>query len=164
MQFAETPVQIIKSSIDLFVFACFLHDAVNQGLITPNSFRKDIRLDEGGRGIDFQATYSQEQLQAYTRNLTLVTLGNTAIATSKALEVLYGDINPKDTSPTGSARVILYQIRCAFAHDPLNPVWTPKVKHYNHVYKVTVKVNRPSGELATSREISFHPPSLKISI
>lgn len=56
MQFAETPVQVIKNSIDLFVFACFLQDAVTQGLITPKSFRTEIRLDEGGRGVDFQAT------------------------------------------------------------------------------------------------------------
>lgn len=108
MHFAETPVHIIKSSIDLFVFACFLQDAVNQELITPNSFRKSIRFDEG-RGVDFKATYTQEQLRVYTSNLTLMALGNTAIATKKALEVLHGPVNPMDTSPTGSARVILYQ-------------------------------------------------------
>lgn len=161
MKFAETPVQVIKSSIDQFVFACFLQDAVTQGLITPNSFRKEIRLDEGGRGVDFQATYILEQLQAYTSNLTRMALGNTAIATHKALEVLFGPVDPTETSPTGSARVILYQVRCAFAHDPLNPVWTPKVNQYDRTYKVTVKVTRSSGELATSREIGFHPPSLK---
>lgn|SRR5262249_21639600 len=82
MHFAETPVHIIKSSIDLFVFACFLQDAVNQELITPNSFRKSIRFDEG-RGVDFKATYTQEQLRVYTSNLTLMALGNTAIATKK---------------------------------------------------------------------------------
>jgi hypothetical protein len=130
-------------------------------LIAPISFRKNIRLDEGGRGVDFKATYSAEQLQAHTRNLTLMALGNTAIATTKALDVLYGPVDPTDISPAGSARVILYQIRCAFAHDPLNPVWTPKVKQYDRIYKVTVKVSRPSGESATSREISFHPQSLK---
>lgn len=102
-----------------------------------------------------------EQLQAYTSNLTRMALGNTAIATHKALEVLYEPVDPTDTSPTGSARVILYQIRCAFAHDPLNPIWTPKVKQYDRTYKVTVNVNRPSGELTISREIGFHPPSLK---
>ena len=161
MQFAESPVQVIKTSIDLFVFACFLQDAFNRGSITTISFQTNNRLDEGGRGIDFQATYTQPQLQTYTRNLVLMALGNTAIATSKALEVLYGPINPTDTSPTGSGRVILYQIRCAFAHDPLNPVWTPNVRQYDRTYKVTIKVNRPSGESVTRREISFHPPSLK---
>jgi hypothetical protein len=162
MQFVETPVQAINSSINLFVFARFLQDAVVQGLITPKSFQEQIRLDEGGRGVDFKATYSVEQLHVYTRNMTLMTLGTTAIAMNKALEVLYGKtIVAEDTSPAGYARVLIYQIRCAFAHDPLNPVWwIPNVERYNHTYKVTVKVNRPSGELRAAREINFHPPSL----
>jgi hypothetical protein len=81
---------------------------------------------------------------------------------NKALEVVYGkEFDPADTSPAGSARVLIYQIRCAFAHDPLNPVWTPKVNMYDHRYRVTVQVKRPSGESLTTREIEFHPPSLK---
>ena len=55
MQFADTPVEVIKASINLLVFACFLEDAVKQGLITSTSFRELIRLDEGGRGLDFKA-------------------------------------------------------------------------------------------------------------
>ena len=92
----------------------------------------------------------------------LITLGTTAISMNKALEVVYGkEFDTADTSPEGSARVLIYQIRCAFAHDPLNPVWTPNVTQYNRMYRVTVQVRRPSGELTTSREIEFHPPSLK---
>ena len=162
MQFVETPLQAIRSSIDLFVFACFLEDAVHQGLITPKSFREQIRLDEGGRGVDFKATFSIEQLQIHTRNMTLMTLGTTAIATNKALEVLYGkNVDAEDTSPAGSARVLIYQIRCAFAHDPLNPVWTPNASKYNHRYRVTVQVKRPSGEPISNSEIEYYPPSLK---
>ena len=162
MQFAETPVQVIKASINLFVFACFLEDAVKQGLITSTSFREQSRLDEGGRGLDFKATFSTDQLKAYTRNMILMTLGTTAIAMNKALEVVYGkEFDPADTSPAGSARVLIYQIRCAFAHDPLIPVWTPNMNRYDHRYRVTVQVKRPSGESITNREIEFHPPSLK---
>ena len=162
MQFAETPVQVIKSSINLFVFACFLEDAVKQGLITSTSFQEQIRIDEGGRGLDFKATFSADQLNTHTRNMILMTLGTTAIAMNKALEVVYGkEFDPADTSPAGSARVLIYQIRCAFAHDPLIPIWTPNVKRYDHRYRVTVQIKRPSGGPNTNREIEFHPPSLK---
>jgi hypothetical protein len=75
VQFVETPVQVIKSSINLFVFACFLEDAVKQGLITSKSFREQIRLDEGGKGLDFNATFSVDQLIVHTRNMILMTLG-----------------------------------------------------------------------------------------
>jgi len=144
MQFVETPVQVIKGSINLFVCASFFEDAIQHGLIVPTSFREQIRLDEGGRGVDFKFTFSADQLKVHARNMILMTLGNTAIAMNKALEVVYGkEFDRADTSPAGSARVLIYQIRCAFAHDPLNPVWTPNVSQYNHMYRVTVHQESP---------------------
>lgn len=161
MRFVETPIQAIKSAIDQFVFACYLADAIDQELITPKSFREQIRVDEGGRGLDFKAVFVDQQLKAHARNMTLMTLGSAAIATNKAMEVVFGkEFDPNDTSPHGSARVLLYQIRCAFAHDPLNPVWTPNTIKYNRTYRVTVQVRRASGG-TIARPIEFHPPTLK---
>jgi hypothetical protein len=160
MPFAETPVQIIKGSIRVFILACFMENAVRDGLISPKSLREQIRLDEGGRGVDFRKTYADDELKAEARNLTVITLGTTAMSTNKAIEVVYGrEFDAADTSPEGSARVLLYQIRCAFAHDPLNPIWAPTPR-FSHHYRVTVRVNRPTGELVTERLIEFHPPSL----
>lgn len=161
MQLVETPAQMIKGSIRLFVFACFLDDAVRRGTITPACFQEQIRLDEGGWGIDFKKAHTADELDHGTRNLMLITLGTTAVATNKALEVVYGkELDATDTSQQGSARVLLYQIRCAFAHDPLNPVWAPTSKYDRH-YRLQVKVNRPPTEPTTERKIEFHPPSLK---
>lgn len=161
MQLVETPVQMIKGSIRLFVFACFLDDAVRRGTISRTCLQEQIRLDEGpGWGITLKKTHTGDELKHATKNLMLITLGTTAVATNKALEVVYGSIDATDTSQHGSARVLLYQIRCAFAHDPLNPVWAPTPK-YEHHYRVTVTVNRPPTEPITERTIEFHPPSLK---
>ena len=55
------------------------------GLIPSTSFREQIRLDEGGRGVDFKATFSADQLKVHARNMILMTLGNTGIAMNKAL-------------------------------------------------------------------------------
>jgi hypothetical protein len=159
MQFVETPVQAIKSAIELFVFACFINDAVAQKLITPKSFSEKVRLDEGGHGLDFTAVFGTDQLKAHAHNMTRMSLGTTAIATNKAIEAVFGELNPADTSPDGSARVILYQIRCAFAHDPLNPVWTPHTTKYNHTYRVTVQGTEQGNTM--SHTIVFHPPTLR---
>jgi hypothetical protein len=89
-------------------------------------------------------------------------LGTTAIATNKAMETVFGkEFDPTDTSQDGSARVILYQIRCAFAHDPLNPIWTPNTNKYNHTYRVTVQATSPESGKTMARPIEFHPPTLK---
>ena len=100
MTFAETPVQMVKGSIRLFVFGCFLENAVQEGRITPTSFREQIRLDEGGKGVDLKKSYTAEELKAETRNLILITLGITAISMNKALEVVFGkQFDAGDTSP-----------------------------------------------------------------
>jgi hypothetical protein len=162
MAFATTPVQIIKSSIRAFAHACFLDNAVHEGRITPATFQNQIRLEEDGGDVVLRHTFTEGQIKVETHNLILLTLGNSAVSTNKALEVVYGkEFDPADTTPEGSARVLLYQIRCAFAHDPFNPVWTPKPWLYDQHYRVVVKVNRPNGDLDTRRAITFHPPSLK---
>jgi hypothetical protein len=160
MPFAETPVQIIKGSINLFELAWFVGDAVQEGQITPASFREDIRLHDGAWTVVLNNKYTAEELTADAAKLILITLGTTAMSTNKALEVVYGkDFDPADTSPEGTARALLYQIRCAFAHDPLNPVWTPNPQKYNHRYRVTVQVNRQTRE-PVIRKIEFHPPEV----
>src|SRR5207247_966105 len=64
-----------------------------------------------------------------------------------------------DTSSLGSARAIVYQIRCAFAHDPRNPVWTPDPRRYKYTYCITVNVPRALGDI-TPRTITFDPTAL----
>jgi hypothetical protein len=162
MQSAETPVQIIRDSISLFELTWFVGAAVQEGRITPAPFREQLWLNEGGWSFKFNMTHTAEELAAEALKLIVTTLGITAMSTNKALEVVYGKkFDPADTSAEGSARVLIYQIRCAFAHDPLNPVWwTPKPQTYNHQYRVTVQVNRQNDE-PVIRKIEFNPPSLK---
>ena len=161
MQLVETPIQMITGPIRLFVFACFLDDAVKRGTITPAGLQEQMTLHEGaGWGITLKKPHTADELKHGTQNLMLTTLGTTTLATGKALEVVYeAKPDPEDTSQFGSARVLIYQIRCAFAHDPLNPVWAP-TKSYAHNYRLTVPVNRPVGELDTERVIEFNPHAL----
>ena len=74
------------------------------------------------------------------------------MATDNAIDKTFGAKNPMDTTQLGSARAIIYQIRCAFAHDPMNPRWdvTPK---YNRTY--TAAINTP-----VARTITFDRPSI----
>ena len=156
---AVTPVLVIQSAIDVFTFNCFVHDAISHARISPGTFRDQVTVDVGGHGLTLKRTFTPVQVAAFGRNNVVMAFGTTAIATDKAMHVLFGDYNPDDTTDLGSARAIVYQIRCAFAHDPLNPVWTPKPARYKHTYRLNVQVPRASGEI-TSRPIELHPPTL----
>lgn len=158
MNFVETPIQAIKSAIELFVFSCFVNDAINANRITPNTFSQQIKLEDDGKGLILSKVFTDDQLKADARNSVFMALASTALATDKALDIVFGDKNPDDISDLGSARAILYQIRCAFAHDLLVPIWNTKTK-YKHTYCITVNVPRESGTM-TARTIKFHPPSL----
>lgn len=158
MTFVQTPVQAIKSAIELFVFSCFVNDAVSTNRITLNTFNQQTKLEDDGKGLVIKHGLTDEQMKANGRNLVLMALASTTLATDKAMDIVCGAKNPDDTSDLGSARAIVYQIRCAFAHDLLVPIWNPKSK-YKHAYRVTVNVPRESGT-ATPRTIELDMSSL----
>ena len=159
MNFADTPVSVIKEAMEAFVFVCFMADAIEQGRINPSTFRDQIRIDDGGKGLGIKKHFTADEMVGLGRNNRLMALGTTAIATETAMHAVLGQIEPADTSPLGSARAIIYQIRCAVAHDLLNPVWRPNPARYNHTYRITVNVPGESGE-TTPRTLTIDPISL----
>lgn len=158
---ADTPAMVIKGAIDTFVFNAFLADAILDGRINPSSFRDQAKVDVGGHGLVFRRKFSRDDLQLFGNNNVLMALGTAAIATDTAMDAVFPKANkPHGITDLGAARAIMFQIRCAFAHDPLSPVWRPDVDRYKHHYRITVEVPLESGELQP-RTIEFHPPSLK---
>ncbi len=156
---ADTPALLIKGAIHAFVLNCFIQDAVKHGRITPSTLGEEIKVDALGGALNFRGKYTTDELVAVAWNNVLMAFGTTSIATDRALGAVFGTTNPDDTSELGSARAILYQVRCAFAHDPLNPIWNPHPK-YRHTYGLTVEVPCGAGR-TSSRRIELNPPSLK---
>ena len=159
MDVVVTPMQAISSAFEMFVFSCFVNDAIGTNRITLSTFSQQTELQDDGKGLVIKHGFTNEQLKAGARNLVLMALASTALATDKAMDIVCGAKDPDDTSDLGSARAILYQIRCAFAHDLLVPIWNPKSK-YKHTYRVTVNVPRESGT-ATPRTIELNMPFLE---
>jgi hypothetical protein len=158
---AETPAMVIRGAIDMFAFNAFLADAIWDGRIIPSSFREQAKIDIGAQGLVFRRTFSTNDLQSFGKINLLMALGATAIATDNALDAVFSKANKhQDITELGAARAIMLQIRCAFAHDPFNPVWKPDVDRYKHQYHIVVKVPRESGDIEL-RIIKFHPPSVR---
>jgi hypothetical protein len=158
MDFVETPIQAIRSAIEMFVFSCFVNDAIGTNRITRSIFSQEVMLQDDGKGLVIKHGFTDEQLKADGRNLVLMALAATALATDRAMDIVCGVKDPDDTSELGSARAIMYQIRCAFAHDLLVPIWNTKSK-YKHTYRMTVNVAREPGT-TTSRTIELDMSSL----
>jgi 7-cyano-7-deazaguanine synthase in queuosine biosynthesis len=129
MDVVETPIQAIRSAVELFVFSCFVNDAIGTNQITLNTFNQQTKLEDDGKGLVIKHGFTDEQLKMDGRNLVFMAIASTALATDKAMDIVFGKWNADDTSELGSARAIVYQIRCAFARDLLVPIWNPKSKY-----------------------------------
>ncbi len=149
-RWVDTPALVVKTVMQSFAFNCFVYDAISQDRIGPDTFRSEISIEvEDGRGLAFERgrKYTSDELVMFGRSNILMALSTTALATDEAMDTVFGEKNAHDTSELGSVRAIVYQIRNAFAHGPLNPVWKPLPK-YKRIYSLTVQVPHAGGAIS----------------
>ena len=133
-----TPKEQVNNAVNVFGLCVNLQEAILSGRIAPETFRKSVKIDTGGKGVTIRNNYTQEALRVQSKNLLFTALGTTAIVIDTALDAVLGSKKPADTSQVGSARAIIYMLRCAFAHDMAFPVWSCKNK-----YQLQYTVNLP---------------------
>jgi hypothetical protein len=111
--------------------------AVKTGLISPANFPPWIRLDTPGEPRRVRTSFEEGQLERAAHNLDLATTCVAVIAADSALDDHFAVVSPGTPKPVSrrdkrsvseyhgidAVRALLYMIRCAFAHDPFNPVW-----------------------------------------
>lgn len=132
------PQSKIENAFAMYSLSVRFAESCESGIIPPDFGRRTVRIDTGGPGLMIAPQeFSKEKLVDQSFNLMLGALGWTAIVVDEALDQKFGSKDPSDTSELGSARTIIYQIRNAFAHEPLSPTWRIKDK-YRRVYTVHV--------------------------
>ena len=119
-----TPLDAIRTAKQFLYYAWFLYDAVQRGAIKSETFADEMR--EG----QFKLRWPPENrtpaaLERHAWNNVLAAMSITAIAADRALDDTFG---PKPQAAPASSdqvatRVIMYMLRCAYAHDPLDPRW-----------------------------------------
>jgi hypothetical protein len=130
----DTPLEAIRTSKQFVFFAVFLREAVLRGAITPANFSNEIV--EGPTTLRWPVeARTQEALERWTLNTVLAAMAISAQATDRALDDAFGTPRPLDWKPPPSAgtmsdrdaaRVIMYMLRNAYAHEPMNPRWQCK--------------------------------------
>jgi P2-related tail formation protein len=117
-----TPIEVVKSALELFVFSCFVNDAIHDNRITPKTFTHLIKLEDDGKDLILNKVFTDYQLEANAKNSVFMALASTSLATDQAMDIVFGDKNPDDISELGSARAMVFQTRCAFAHGLCAPI------------------------------------------
>jgi len=143
VKFVETPLAAIRTAKQSLYYAWFLHEAVERGAITPEAFTNEI--PEGEMKLRWPPeNRTPAALAGWSWNAVLAAMSISAIAADRALDDTFGLPRPRERTPLeppdkmndqDSARTIMYALRCAYAHDPLNPRWTCR-RPYRGVFRI----------------------------
>jgi hypothetical protein len=128
---------LVKEAKKGFMFAALEFTAIQNGVIKysglPSTFT--LTLPGGMRGFRID-TNNQLGLQQLALNQLRGAFCIWAIGVDSLIEEhFHNKAHEDESAERRAARCAIYMIRCAFAHNPVNPKWEAK-KQYQAVFKV----------------------------
>ena len=116
----------------------FVREAVERGAIHPETFVRRLRIDTNGEGLHFGQACNRQGLDDLSFNLMFGTLAVSVIQIDTALDQAFGATTKRPEPPDelGAARSIVCMLRCAFAHNPLVPIWEVRNPYYRRLFDV----------------------------
>ena len=162
-------MRVLKSDISeninqaflLLEFSLKLLTYTELGKIDKNEFDTDVTVIGQDCNLSFNhnsfGTYDDLILAA--ENNFNITLGFTSIVLNTSLDLIGITCNPRDRSPDGMLRTLIYMIRCAYAHDMMHPRWKVKNDYAQpleiQLQKETLKLDlsQKDGQLFSTQDI-----------
>ncbi len=127
----ENPLEAIDMAQDFIAFVLNLFAAIQGGAVSPASFANDTTFGSASGSVRIRTRYSEGSLKGRAWNLLFSAIAITSQAVDRALSDALGK-RPLNRQAARSidalagldaAWVLVYMVRCAFAHDPFNPRW-----------------------------------------
>lgn len=133
----ETPANKIATAQATLGLAMRLSAEVEAGRIDKSIYSRSVTILTGGPGVRLpafpQATVTD--LKHGIFNIALIALSASALTVDEALDEVFGKVaSDKDPSRVG-IRVMVNQLRNAFAHNPWRPRWVVFAK-YRSAYPI----------------------------
>ena len=116
-----------NNAVDHLLFTFFACEA----LVRPETvFRDEVRVHTGGPGMLIRRFFAPDGVRGRVWNLQISAVAIAVQAMDRALDATFGGkafmarqpVLPLDDRQ--SAQVIVFMLRCAFAHDPFRPRWS----------------------------------------
>lgn len=135
----ETPANKIATAQATLELAIRLNDEVLAGRITPAIFTREVTVHTGGPGLRLPALSqgTSHDLQHGIFNIVLIALGASALTVDETLDEVFGKAAGDSDPSRKGIRVMVNQLRNAFAHNPWRPRWLVFEK-YRRVYPITL--------------------------
>jgi hypothetical protein len=133
----ETPSSKIATAQAVLSLAVRLSGEVEGGRINKDIFGREVIIHTGDKGVKVPAfpQGTQEDLKRGISNIVLIALSASALTVDETLDEVFGNLASESDKNRMSIRVMVNQLRNAFAHNPWRPKWLVYPK-YRNVYPV----------------------------
>lgn len=135
----ETPANKIATAQATLGLAMRLNAEVEAGRIAKDIYSRDVTIITSGPGVRLPAfpEATTTNLKDGIFNIVLIALSASALTVDETLDEVFGKAG-SDTEPSRvGIRVMVNQLRNAFAHNPWRPRWLVFPK-YRNAYPITL--------------------------
>ena len=129
----ESPANKIATAQAVLSLAFRLNSEVLAGRISAEIFTRDVTIFTGSKGLLLPAfpEGTDDDLRLGAFNIVLIALSASALTVDETLDEVFGKVSA-DTDPNRiGIRVMVNQLRNAFAHNPWRPKWVIDPKYRN---------------------------------
>jgi hypothetical protein len=135
----ETPANKIATAQAVLGLAFRLNSEVIAGRIKPEIFKREVSIITESSGVTLPAfpEGTDEDLELGSFNLVLIALSASALTTDETLDEVFGKLSTETDGNRLGIRVMVNQLRNAFAHNPWRPKWLVFEK-YRNIYPITL--------------------------
>jgi hypothetical protein len=133
----ETPTNKIATAQAVLSLAFRLNSEVLSGRINKEIFSREVTVITGNSGVKVAAypEGSEEDLKLGIFNIVLIALSASALTTDETLDEVFEKTSDDTDLNRVSIRVMVNQLRNAFAHNPWRPKWLVRL-HLRNVYPI----------------------------
>ena len=135
----ETPANKIATAQAVLGLAFRLNAEVVAGRIDTGIFKRKVSVVTGGTGMSLPPfpEGTTQDLQHGAFNLVLIALSASALTVDETLNQVFGKLSADTDTNRVGIRVMVNQLRNAFAHNPWRPKWLVFPK-YRSAYPIVL--------------------------
>lgn len=136
---SETPANKIATAQAVLSLAFRLNSEVLAGRIDAEIFSRDVTIFTGNTGVMLPAfpEGTGDELRLGIFNIVLIALSASALTVDETLDEVFGKVSADTDQNRVGIRVMVNQLRNAFAHNPWRPKWVVYEK-YRNIYPIVL--------------------------
>lgn len=133
----ETPANKIATAQATLSLAFRLSAEVEAGRINKEIFNRKVAVRTGSTGVMVPVfpDGTEEDLKFGISNIVLIALSASALTVDETLDEVFGNLSSESDPNKRGIRVMVHQLRNAFAHNPWRPKWIV-FKKYRNIYPI----------------------------